>query len=134
MELLVELATLVFQFLFELLLQIVFEMLAELGLEAVRAAIQPTKQSRQAWVVVGYVLLGGGLGAVSLLVFPHKFAVPIWLQLLNVALTPIIVGVSMVGIGRWRRRRNQPALLLHRFSFGFLVAFVFAVVRLIFAT
>jgi len=111
-EVLVELATLVFQFLLELLLQIMFEILAELGLEAVRAAIQPTKQARLSWVLVGYVLLGGGLGAISLLVFPHKFAVPIWLQLLNVAVTPIIVGVSMVGIGRWRHRRNQPALLL----------------------
>jgi hypothetical protein len=134
LELLAELAALVFQFLFELLLQIVFEILAELGLEAVRVAIRPTKQSRPSWVLVGYVLLGGSLGAVSLLVFPHKFAIPIWLQLLNVGLTPMIVGVSMVGIGRWRRRRNQPALLLHKFSIGFLVALVFALVRLIFAT
>ena len=133
MELLLELAAPIFQFLLELLLQFLFEILAEFGLEAVREVIRPTKPSRPALAAVGYALLGAALGGISLLIFPHKFAVSTWLQLLNVVASPAIVGGAMVGIGRWRRQRNQRQLLLHKFWFGSLLALVFAIVRLIFA-
>jgi hypothetical protein len=78
-------------------------------------------------------LLGGVLGGVSLVVFPHKFAVPAWLQIANIVVSPIVVGVAMVWVGRWRAQRNEQAIFLYKFWFGFAFALTFALVRFRFA-
>lgn len=41
-------------------------------------------------------------------------------------------GWAMVELGRWRQRRNQPSILLHKFQYGYLFALSFAAVRLAF--
>jgi hypothetical protein len=35
----------------------------------------------------------------------------------------------MVGVGRWRAKRQQPVLLLHRFGYGLLFALAFSLLR-----
>jgi hypothetical protein len=133
MELLVELVAWVGQLLLELLLQLLFEILAEIGLKSVREAMRPSKPARPLWGLFGYILLGAVLGGVSVLLFPHKFAVPAWLQIANIAAAPVVMGIAMVGVGRWRARRNQQTILLHKFWFGFVFALIFALVRFRFA-
>jgi hypothetical protein len=133
MELLVELVTWAGQLLLEVLLQLIFEILAEIGLKSVREVMRPSKPAQSLWGLVGYILLGAVLGGLSVLLFPHKFAVPVWLQVANVVVSPVVVGIAMVGVGRWRTRRNQQTILLHKFWFGFVFALVFALVRFRFA-
>jgi hypothetical protein len=133
MELLVELIAWAGQLLLELLLQLLFEILAEFGLRAVREAMRPSKSAHPLLGLAGYILLGGVWGGVSVWVFPHKFAVPIWLQIANIVASPVIVGIAMVGVGRWRAQRNQQTILLHKFWFGFALALAFALVRFWFA-
>ena len=116
-----------------MLLQLVFEILAELGLWAAKKTTRVAEPVRPMPGLVGYILLGGALGGVSLVFFRHKFAVPVWLQIANTVLSPIVAGFAMVGIGRWRARRGQQAILLHTFWFGFAFALIFALVRVRFA-
>ena len=133
MELLAEILLWIGQLVLEVLLQLVFEILAELGLWAAKKTIWSTGPVRPVLGLVGYILLGGALGGVSLVFFPHKFAVPVWLKIANIVVSPIVVGFAMVGIGRWRAQRGQQAILLHRFWFGFVFALVFGLVRFGFA-
>ena len=54
--------------------------------------------------LVGYILLSVALGRVSIVLFPRKFAAPIWLQIANIVVSPIIVGVAKVWVGDGGRR------------------------------
>ncbi len=129
MELIAEIAVAIVQFLFEMLLQIVFEIFAELGLHAVKEAVKPSTPPQPWLAAFGYVLLGALLGWVSLWPFPHRRTASLGLQLASLIASPVIAGGAMVLVGRWRTRRHQQQLLLHRFWFGFLFALAFALVR-----
>jgi hypothetical protein len=41
----------------------------------------------------------------------------------------VLAGVAMAALGAWRRRRDEEPILLDRFAYGFLFAFVMAAVR-----
>jgi hypothetical protein len=129
MEIVAEILVVIVQFIIEVLLQIVFEMAAEAGLHAVREVVKPSKPPQPWLAAFGYGLLGLLLGWVSLWPFPHRMAVPMWVQLVNLLVSPATAGGVMVLVGRWRQRRQQSALLLHRFWFGFLFALALALVR-----
>ena len=129
MELLAEILLWIAQLVLEVLLQLVFEILAELGVRAAMKTIRSTGPVRPVRGLVGYILLGGALGGISLAFFPRKFAAPVWLQLASIVVSPVVVGVAMVWVGQWRARRGQQAILLHKFWFGFAFALAFALVR-----
>lgn len=136
MEILFELLLWLGQLLGELLLQLVLEALAELGVEAIKEAVRsarptPPKEKYRPWLAaIGYVLLGAIFGLISLWPFPHHFATHLGLRIANLIITPCVAGWAMVELGRWRQRRNQPAILLHKFRYGYLFALSFAAVRL----
>ena len=78
--------------------------------------------------LVGYILLSVALGGVSIVLFPRKFAVSIWLQIANIVVSPIIVGVAKVWVGDGERERSasNPS---PQVWFGLALGRVFAVVR-----
>ena len=133
MEALGEILIAVVQLLAELLLQLLAEALAEFGLEAIREAVRPSRPGRPLVAAIGYVLLGALFAFLSLWPFPHSFAHHAWLRLANLVIAPSITGLALVALGRWRVRRGQGALYLHRFSYGFLFALTFALVRFAFS-
>ncbi|HEY4067891.1 MAG TPA: hypothetical protein VGM74_13410 [Burkholderiaceae bacterium] len=45
-------------------------------------------------------------------------------------MTPILSGAAMAWLGRWRRRREQPTVLLDRFAYAFIFALGMSLVRL----
>ena len=117
MEFLFEVVVWVGQLVLEFLLQLLFEGFAEIGLEFFKKSVWSSKPVRPLWALIGYIILGGLLGGVSLPIFPHRIAVPMWLQVANIVISPLILGAAMVGLGRWRTRRNQPTILLHKLWF-----------------
>ena len=121
----------VFEVLGELLLQAVGEALVEIGLHSMAA---PFRRPPNPWLAaLGYAIFGAILGGVSVLVFPHHFVPPPW-RVLNLLLTPLLVGVFMAGMGAWRARRGQPTLLIDRFMYGYLFALPFGLVRFLAAS
>ena len=119
-----------FELLGELLMQVVGEVLLELGLHSLR---EPFRQAPNPWLAaLGYVLFGLIFGGLSLLLFPHLL-VGERFRTINLVLSPIVSGIVMGAMGVWRRRRGDRALRIDRFSYGFLFALAFAIVRFHFA-
>jgi hypothetical protein len=115
----------------ELLLQLVVEALVELGLHSVK---EPFKRPPNPWVAaLGYLILGAILGALTLVIMPdHLMPVGMW-RVLNLLLSPILLGLIMAAIGTWRLRRKQTVFRIDKFSYGYLFALALAMVRFWFA-
>ena len=125
MEFIVEL---LFEIFGELLLQIVLELLFELGLRSLQ---QPFKKTPNPLLGgVGYALFGAIAGGLSLWWFPQLFITSHAGRIANVIVTPILSGLAMAALGAWRRRRDQPTILLDRFAYAFIFAMAMALVRL----
>jgi hypothetical protein len=115
----------------EIVLQVVFEALAELGL---RSVVAPFQKSPNPWLAaIGYLLFGAAVGGASLWLFPTHFVKHQNLRILNLLVTPVIVGLLMCLIGAWRLRRGHVLLRIDRFAYGYLFALSLAVVRFTFS-
>jgi hypothetical protein len=75
-------------------------------------------------------LFGAAAGGISLWIAPTLFIGSHGGRIANAIVTPVIAGACMAAIGAWRRRRDQEAILLDRFAYGYLFALVMALVRL----
>jgi hypothetical protein len=111
---------------FELLLQLVAEFLIEAGFQAWSG---PSRESRPILAFLGHAVLGAVLGWITLLVFPTLFIQsPMW-QKVNLAVTPVLAGLTMSALGWVRRKQGKTLVRLDRFSYGFVFAFAMALVR-----
>lgn len=133
MEILAEIALSLVRFLGEILLQMIFEALAELGLRSLREPFRRPKPLHPVLAALGYLALGGGAGALSLLAFPEVFIDSVTGRLVNLVVTPLAAGLLMGALGAWRRRRNQETIRLDRFGYGFVFALSMALVHFIWA-
>jgi hypothetical protein len=124
-----EIAIAFIQFLADILLQVFAEVVAEFGLEAIREAIRPSRPGQPVFAALGYVLLGALFALLSLWPLPDSFSHHTWLRIVNLLISPAVAGLAMVALGRWRIQRGQGGIYLHRFGYGFLFAFTFALVR-----
>ena len=119
----------IFEFVAEVLLQVFLEALTEFGLQGLREMFQWPKKAHPFLAVVGYGVLGAGVGALSVLIFPTGFIQEKWMRILNLVVTPIVSGFAMVSLGCWRRYRNQELIRLDHFTCGFVFALAMALVR-----
>ena len=119
---------LLFEIFGELLLQIVLELLFEFGLRSLQQPLKKTPHPGLAGV--GYALFGALAGGLSLWFFPNLFIGSHAGRIANVIVTPILSGAAMAALGAWRRRRDQPTILLDRFAYAFIFALTMALVRL----
>jgi hypothetical protein len=121
-----------FGFFGELLLQLLGEVLVEIGLHSVA---EPFRKKPSPWLAAcAYALFGAALGGLSLLVFPDYLMANKSLRVANTALSPIVAGLSMAAIGKWRARRGEAVLRIDKFAYGYLFALGFALVRFGFAS
>jgi len=116
----------------EFVLQFVGEVLLEVGLQALAAPFR--KESSAFLAAVGYAVFGAVLGALSLLVLPHYLMADKSLRVANAALSPIMAGLGMAAMGKWRARRGQAVLRIDKFAYGYLFALGFGLVRFGFAS
>ena len=122
-EVLVEL---LFEIFGEVLLQILLQALVEMGLHMFASKLRKPNP----WLAaVGYAMLGGLVGIISLWLHPQHYTPAGWLRVLNLVATPILAGLVMMALGWWRRRRGDTAIGLDRFWYGYLFALAVGVVR-----
>ena len=130
---------LLFAFL-EILLEIFFEAAFEFAAESIGAfiwrglaAIFRTSEFKNPLVaVVGYLLLGGAVGGLSLLFFPHPLVHRSRVPGLSVFVSPILAGLGMSLVGSTLRQRNKKPMQIESFGYGFAFAFGMALVRFFF--
>jgi hypothetical protein len=119
---------LLFEIFGELLLQIALELLFELGLRSLQ---QPFKKTPNPLLGgIGYAMFGAIAGALSLWWFPNLFITSHAGRIANLVVTPVLSGLAMAALGAWRRRRDQPTILLDRFAYACIFAMAMALVRL----
>lgn len=120
---------LLFEFVFEVVLQIVSEVLVSAGQ---RRKTQGDRRTLSPWVAaLGCIALGALAGWVSSLIFPRLFLTAPTARWANVALTPAAVGWAMAAMGRWRAQKGQAVARLERFAFAYLFALAMSIVRLV---
>ncbi len=78
---------------------------------------------------IGYALFGAILGGISLWIFPCYFIRSPGLRLLNLFGTPLMAGLTMSMIGRWRQSHGRDVIRLDSFFYGFVFAFSMAIIR-----
>ena len=121
---------------FEFIIQIVLDALLEiLGAALVEILVST---GRIPWVnqaatkfVTGLILfaVGAFIGLLSLAIFPHAIVHSESLPGVSLVITPLLTGVTMVGIGWVLQWREKPVIRLGHFAIGYVVAFGMALVR-----
>lgn len=115
----------------EIILQAFGEALVELGLHSLA---EPFRKPPNPYLAAfGYVLFGSIFGGISLLVLPDHLTSAGPIRIVNLIITPIVVGLCMVAIGAWRKRRGDTILRIDKFFYGYLFALSFALIRFQFA-
>lgn len=116
----------VLELLLEFVLQLVFEILAEVASHAFK---RERPRVNPAVAVCAYALIGAALGWVSCVVFPHALVSFSYAAVINLAVTPVAVGLVLAAIGAWRSRRGTELVRLDRFAYGYTFALAFALAR-----
>jgi hypothetical protein len=117
---------LILQIFGELVIQALGQGLLALGFQALGASF---RKPASPWLAaLGSVLWGLILGGLSLLLFPAHL-VPISTRVVNFVVTPVLVGVGMMALGKWRAQRGDPVMQIEQFVYGYLLALAFAAIR-----
>ena len=112
----------ILEMLFELLLQAVGELLFELGWRASLEVFEQRRYRNPLLAGFGSLFFGLCAGALSLIFVPHHFITSDTLRMLNLLVTPLLVGLLMWTIGRWRIKRDKDTIRLESFWHGFIFA------------
>lgn len=122
---------LLFQVLGELAVQFIAEVLVELGIRSVSG---PFRRPLNPWLAfLGYCVFGVIVGAFSVWAFPDHFTPNTTWRMVNLIVTPVLVGCCMAAIGAWRLRRGDSLFRIDHFSYGYAFALTLALVRFFFA-
>jgi hypothetical protein len=117
------------EIIFELILQIAFEGLAELGWRS-GEEVFARRRVRNPWLAgFGTLMFGVIAGLLSLLVFREHFIKDSALRVLSLIFTPLLAGLVMWAIGRWRMRRQLDSIRLESFAHGYLFALGMGLIR-----
>ena len=125
---------LLLSFLLEFLLPFIGELFLDIGIRSLGEPFMARERRNPFLAGLGYSLLGLIFGGVSLLIFPYAFVRSETFHGINLLITPVLSGLGMCALGWLRRRRGEPVLRLDSFLYGFLFAFMMALVRFVYTT
>jgi hypothetical protein len=128
-EIIIQIAWWIVQFLGELLLQAFGELIAELIGRSVKEPFRRPEPIHPWLAAIGYSIFGALAGAISLGVLPSLFISAQWLRIVNLIVTPLVAGLMMERLGAWREMKDQETIRLDTFTYGFVFALSMALVR-----
>jgi hypothetical protein len=124
MEILVEVLLLLFQFVFDALVEIALE----LGLAGIKEAFGRENRNR-ILAAIGYLTFGAILGAASMSVLPRRLFGPGPMPGMSLLVGPAVAGAIMEAWGRMRRSQGHVTTNLATFLGGAAFALGIASVR-----
>ena len=127
-------AELVLGFIVETLIPLVGEISLEFLVRSVGEPFVSRERRNSIIAGIGYFLIGLILGGFSLLIFPRSFVRSENFHGINLLITPVVSGLVMSAIGRWRLRQGKTILRLDSFVYGYLFALALALVRFVYTT
>ncbi len=126
----------IFEILAEILVEVVFALIVELfstaGFHFLGAPFSGEDASPVA-KAIGYLVFGGLLGGLSLLVMPDGQIQSELGRTLYAIGTPIIAGAMMAGIGWIRSKKDKPTVPIESFTYGLLFVLPIVSIRFFFA-
>ena len=125
-------AELLLQIILEFLLPLLGELLIEVGVRSLGEPFVNREARNPVLAGIGSCLLGLIFGGLSLLVFPDSFVRSERFHGINLLITPVLGGLAMSALGWLRRRQGLTLLRLDSFIYGFLFAFMMALVRFVY--
>ena len=126
MELLLEI---IFGFFLEVVIPVALELMVEFGIHNVIDASWARKTIHAVTAALIYLTLGVSLGLLTLLVFPHSFVRSERFHGISLIVAPVLAGLTMAAVGRWRARKGEATIRLDTFAYGFIFAFGLALMR-----
>ena len=111
----------------EFLLEAFPDVLAEIFAHSFKAG--KGDQCKRLVAIIGYLLLGQGIGIVSVWIFPHSFIHSYNLRLVNLFLTPLLTAAILTFIGIYRGRKGQDLVSIDKFWYAYSFAFSTALAR-----
>lgn len=127
-------AELLLGFIVEVVIPIVGELAFEILLHSLGQPFVSRERRNPVFAGIGYFLIGLILGGLSLLVFPRSFVRSERFHGINLLITPLVAGLVMGAVGRWREQHGETLLRLDTFVYGFLFAFAMALVRFVYTS
>ena len=118
------------ELLLEALVQAVGEIIVELGWASLRHAVRSKRRPNPVLAVLGWAVIGGGCGAISALIFPHRVLPWHGRAGISVILAPLLTGAVMKIVGDRRRAAGKETTALATFWGGAVFAFALSAVRL----
>lgn len=119
------------QILGELFVQTIGHALVELGFHSLA---EPLRRSPSPLLsAIGFITFGAICGGLSLIAFSLHFMSPPW-RILNLIVTPLVVGGMMSLMGNWRASQGGNLIRFNQFVYGYLFALSFAMIRFLFAS
>ncbi len=116
-----------FEIIFQVLCEVLIQILFELGFHSL---VEPFKNRPNPYFAfISYAILGAVAGGLSLLFFKELFVKNEILKVINLFLTPCLVGLAMSSLGKLRERNGRELINLDKFAYGFVFAFGMALVR-----
>ena len=128
LELLFLFAEVIFEALFEFALEAAFDLI----FRAIAEVFEISELTNPLLACVGYVLLGGATGGVSLLLYPHPLFHPSRVHGISLLVSPILTGLAMWQVGSLLRTKNKKVIRIESFWYGFTFAVGMAFVRFYF--
>ena len=121
----------------EFLFEVLFEALLEFGISAIVAAAYrflrrfriTARRGNPVAAAALLVIVGLGLGFLSVLIFPRPLVRPSKLHGISLLISPLIAGLAMATVGRGVQRRGRAPVRIESFGYGFAFAFAFALIR-----
>lgn len=126
------------EFILELIAQIVLEVavqgIFELGGRGIVSIFRRDGDTVKPWLAIfGYIAMGAIAGGISIWLIPMHLLKSPALQILNLAITPILLGFIFDALGRWKTNHDKPRHAVDRFSYGFMFALMMGLIRHFFA-
>lgn len=133
LELLVGLLEILLEIFFEAAFEFVAESIGALIWRGFAALFDASEFKNPLVAALGYVLLGGIAGVLSLLFFPHPLVHRSRIPGLSVFISPVLAGLGMSLVGSTLRKRSKKVMQIESFGYGFAFALGMALVRFFFA-
>jgi hypothetical protein len=126
------------EFIFEFVMQFFGEILLQLFVEVLAKSLLYSFDLKSRHPIhtlyssVGFTILGGLAGLISLTFAPHSFVTNPVLRKINLVVTPLAAGGIITLLGKRKRRSGIAPDGLDKFSYAFVFAFAMALIRFLF--
>lgn len=111
---------------------LLFELLAELGLRSSAHVLSKDKEIHPFFSLLGYVSLAFICASISIAIHRGHYIKDINHQYLNLAISPVIIGLIMKYRGHYLKGKDKKAIRLDSFWYGYAFALTFSLVRFYF--